>query len=71
MVHTIRRQTRGWQVKLCNPLKTRAIPERSVMRLADKEALIKCHLPLSLPFTKLYGWQSTHPKLNPLELVRV
>jgi len=30
---------RGWQVKLCDPLKTRAIPERSVMGLAHTEAL--------------------------------
>jgi len=40
----------NWQVKLCDPLTTRAIPSSSVIRLPHKEALYQAILAFAFTF---------------------
>ena len=50
MVHSVSGWTRGVQVKLWDPLRTRAIPER--LRGVSRRGAIQIHVYLTLPFTK-------------------
>jgi len=53
MVHSVSRWTRGVQIKLWDPLRTHAIPERLRCALTTRRYTNPC-LPLPLPETKNY-----------------
>jgi len=55
MVHSVSGWTRGVQVELWDPLRTRAIPER-LRGVITPRRYTNPRLPLPLPYTRLNTW---------------